>query len=297
MQEALRLLDEPPQWPAIPMAILARLAATHPTDEVTAACRVHAATLATMTLERAEEAPVDDFLTHLPDGAVDVALNAAAQRLYLMNRCRLLTPLVPRLPEETVRELVADLEAAPRDMGADERERARTLVAAARRIGDERERIRILNGVLARTEEQPSWYVFGPALLDMLGFAPDDVRQRAVVMALDLCVGRYADGDPEALVARLHGIELPTVLERLRSIPDAAKRLRAVAAVLSRAGEVGGREAAPDLPVLAAWRAATVRSDLFTIVAASAWWIRDVGGADGVRETVKAVLDVSSWWR
>ncbi|GGM88838.1 hypothetical protein ACFFX1_34030 [Dactylosporangium sucinum] len=241
---------------------------------------------------------MNDFLTHLPDGAVDVVLAAAAQRRYLMNRCRLVTPLVPRLLEETIQKLVADLEAAPRDLGPDELERTRTLVAAAHRIGDERERVRILDGVLARAEGPlPSWYVFGPALLDMLGFAPEEVRRRAVAAALDLCVAQYTDGDPEALIARLHGNELPEALERLRTISDVAKRRLAVAAVLRRAGEVGGRDAVPGLPVLTAWPAATVRADLFTLVAASAWWIRDAAGADGVHETVKAILDVSRWWR
>jgi hypothetical protein len=226
VREALSLLDVAPHTYAVRLRILARIAEADPTEAVTDACRTAAADLVRIAANADELDARADFLAHLPDGAVDVALDASARRLYLVDRCRILTPLVPRLPTALIAGLVADLEAADREWGADETERERALVVLACRTQDAGERDRILTGLLDGMTRRRSWYVHGPALLDMIPQASAGIRASAVALALPSCFNGHDGRDPATLVELLDGDELLTALDQARHIEDRARQGR-----------------------------------------------------------------------
>jgi hypothetical protein len=49
--------------------------------------------------------------------------------------------------------------------------------------------------------------------------------------------------------------------------------------------------------VLSTWAQGTTRPELFGLVAASAWWIRENGGSKAITATIDAVSDAAHWWR
>ncbi|WP_212992051.1 hypothetical protein [Actinoplanes auranticolor] len=51
------------------------------------------------------------------------------------------------------------------------------------------------------------------------------------------------------------------------------------------------------MDVFALWPPIADRAELFTLVGASAWWIKQRGGATAVTATIEAVWDVARWWR
>jgi hypothetical protein len=295
-REVLDLLSVAPQSTDIRMAVLARLAEAVRTDELTAACRDVASTLDQIGPDSFDGSNdvLQDLLIHLPDEVVVTAAEAGRRRRYLMNRCLILRPLIPRLPAEMVAALVIDLQTTQGEMGADERERARCLVALADRVRGE-ERDRILSDVLDRAERNRSWYTDGPALLDLIPIASPSIRARAVEVALRRCVSRYNGGQLEPLVELLHGTELDIAFTRAHQIAEPAKRIAVIAIVLRRAAEAS--PAPPGVDVIRSWQAARNRAELFTLVAASAWWVHVHGGDAAATAAVTAAFDAAQWWR
>ncbi len=298
VREALGLLDVAPHTFAVRLRILARIAEADPTEAVTAACRTAAADLVRIADNADELDARADFLAHLPDGAIDVALDASARRLYLVDRCRILTPLVPRLPTAVIAGLVADLEAADREWGADETERERALDALAYRTQDAGERNRILTGLLDGMTRRRSWYIHGPALLDMIPQAPAGIRASAVALALPSCFNGYDGGDPATLVELLDGDELLTALDQARHIEDRARQVAAIAAVLRRNQDLSARQPVlTGIDPLTTWPRGATRAQLFTLIDASARWIRSAGGSAAATATAEDLLKIALWWR
>ena len=58
----------------------------------------------------------------------------------------------------------------------------------------------------------------------------------------------------------------------------------------------------PAQPILASWAldrgwpGDLDRAGLAELTAASAWWIREHGGDDDVRDVAGAIFDVTDWW-
>lgn len=301
--EALEVLDVRPESKGVKLAVLARLAEAVNHDDVTAACHQAAVDLDRFVPESWDdsEQACADFLAHLPSELVGIVLDVASRRQYLVDRCDLVTPLIKHLSQETMAGLVADVEVAKEGMGVDERSRVRTLVALAAATHDVTDRDRIISGVLDRVERSygyHSWYVYGPALLDLIPFCPPHLRARSVAAALHRCLNSKDGDEPRKLISLLNGDDLDAALDLSRAINDPQKKIVAITAVLRRAGELARFEhVLSDVDIPGVWPSTTTRAELFSLVGASAWWIRGRGGSNAAAATVDAVFDVARWWR
>lgn len=298
-KEALELLDVPPQDPAIKIAVLGRLAAAVMSSELTAACSDAADEVGWTSpdsMQGWQELAWNDLMTHLPNEIIPTALEASTRLHYLASRCKILRPLAPRIPDDQIAAIVAELESAEQGSGYDEQQREYTLVALSSRVLADRDRI--LTGVLDRMERHQSWYRHGQALLEMIPTASRAIRPRAISIAIAQCFNGSDGGSPGTLTSLLEADELPGALHHAQTIKDKRNRVEATASVLRRAGELPTHHSAlPSLHVLTTWPAAITRVELFTLVGASAWWIRRAGGTAGVAATAKAVFEVARWWR
>jgi hypothetical protein len=297
--EALRLLDVAPDNMTIRIAVLARLAAAATTDEVTAACQQLLADLRPADLLGTDHSwdAFRDLLTHLPSDVVEDVLRFST-RLFLDERCQLIRTLAPRLPDRLLPDLVAALEAAAAVSDAELGEHGRALVALAARTPDEDERHRILTAVLQRMVKRRWWHATGPTFVDLIPLSPPPLRSQAVAAAVQQCFDEHRPDDLGPLLDVLEEAELQLIFEQLGRIGDPHLRAATTAAVLRRAGALADRSMGLlDVDVFRAWPPAGTRAELFTLVGASAWWIRRHGGDRAVAAAIDAVFDVSRWWR
>jgi hypothetical protein len=289
--EALRLLNVAVNGLRTRMTILARLAEATTLNEITTACQRVVADLQTTDLNDSDDQHAcADLMRHLPDDAIETALAVSGRMRYLGDRCRILMPLAPRLQTEVVHELITNLEGTQGEFNSDLRQRERTLVALAEALDENDDlRRRCLAALLDRLVKRPWWYINELAFTAMIPLLSWQLRSRAIEAALQQSDWQ----DPDALIGVLRGTELPMALAKLDKIADQHKRVSITAAVLRHAGTLADNsEMLPEIDVLATWRQATTRPDLFKLIGASAWWIHRQGAANAITMTAEAILDL-----
>jgi hypothetical protein len=300
--EVLELLDVPPDDVSIRIAVLARLAAATVTDEVTAACQRLLSGLQPRDLTYDRWDALDELLMHLPTELVKMVLGFST-RLLPDERFRVIRTLAPRLPQRLRRDLVEALESVTAGTGNELKERARALIALATPLpnkdeSNKDERHRILAAVLDHIVQRRWWDVFEPAFVELIPLLPPPSRSQAVSAAVRQYFDQYRLGDLGPLLSVLEGPELDLVFTEIDKVRDPHEKATATAAVLQRAGALADRSMLfRDLDVFGGLPPACTRTEMFAIVGASAWWIRQQGGDRAVAATIDALFDVSRWWR
>lgn len=303
VSHALEILDVAPRDTSIRIAVLARLTEATTTPELTTACRTVLAELNLTDL-------IDPWhncwayymrlVAHMPTELVQDAFAFTAALHHLDNRCRIIRALAPRLPEPMVRTLTAELLVEKPDGGTDRRERLHALAALAASTSNTGERLRILTLLLDTMAPDRSWYLTGPAYIDVIPLLPPDLRVRAVESAVRTMFSprMEADVDVDDLLSLLNSDELEVAVESVPDISKELQRAKANLGVLRRAAALAEHpSSSPPIDPTAAWPSAATRADLLTYIAASGWWIRHNGGDRAILSTVDAVFDVCRWWR
>jgi hypothetical protein len=297
--EVLELLDVPPDDVSIRIAVLARLAVATMTDEVTTAYQRLLSGLQPIDLYRTNDAwdALDELVTHLPTDLLEIVLDFSTL-LFPDERFRVIRTLAPRLPERLLLDLVEELESVTAGADNELRERARALIALARQVPNEDGRHRILATVLDQMIQRRWWNLYESAFVELIPLLPPTSRSQAVSAAVRQCFDQYRLGDLGPLLSVLEGPELGLVFAEVDRIRDPHERATATAAVLRRAGALADRSMVfRDLDVFGGLPPACTRAEMFAIVGASAWWIRQQGGNRAVAATIDAMFDVSRWWR
>jgi hypothetical protein len=302
--EVLELLPVLPDDFTVRASVLARLAAATATDEVITACDSFLTGIRIADIRHGESWNAFlEFLAHLPSGVAERALPLTT-RLFLDQRCGAVRALAARLPVELLPDVIASLEAAKPAMGlaAELREHGLALVALAMRTPDEYERRRVLAAVLNRAVTRRWWLAYGRVFVELIPLLPPPQRHEAVEFALRDAIGPYARSDDvhelDPLFAVLDGPGLEMGFHELTKVRDPHVRANAMAAVLRRAGELPDPSTAfAAIAVHSSWPPGITRAELFDLVAASAWWIRQHGDERAVAATIDAAFDVSRWWR
>jgi hypothetical protein len=91
--------------------------------------------------------------------------------------------------------------------------------------------------------------------------------------------------------------ELIDLYDRLASVPDPRRRSRAQAIVLDQCGRLHPAQCFPVGRALdQEWRGDLDRASLAELIAASAWWLKENGSDEDIREVADALFDVTEWW-
>ncbi|MEU9829364.1 trypsin-like peptidase domain-containing protein [Micromonospora chersina] len=242
------------------------------------------------------------FLANLPLELLEdgVAFAKARHYRYPFEAIR---SMAFKMSDDLLAETVAYLESAGWD-GApgDNQRQALALIAVARRFPNDRgQRDGILSRLLDREIRWGWWTVSGPILVELIPLLPAAARSRTVATAIEAALHSPCTADElmntQELVRILDPSELEQVTASLDAVVDHRGRAQIAAAVLDRAKELPATSQAVTPMVILRDTTGTDRADLFTVIAAGAWWLRREHGVRCIEEVMEAAFDVIDWWR
>jgi hypothetical protein len=214
-------------------------------------------------------------------------------------RCEALIALARRLPEELLPDALRCAEQSHPVSDHDRLNRSKALVALGQRMSPQK-RDRVLSPLLDQILARRWWSLWAEVHIELIPLLPLQ-RSQVVEVAIIDAIGSISGSDGlhtlNELLRALDGSELGMIYQKLDRVRNSHLRVKAMAAVLRRTGELTCKATLfSDLPLHRGWPVGISRSELFELIAASAWWIRQHGGREAIVETVEAVFDVARWW-
>jgi uncharacterized protein (DUF2267 family) len=214
-------------------------------------------------------------------------------------RCEALIALARPLPKDLLPDALRCAEQSQPVSDRDRLDRSKALVALGQRMPPQ-ERDRVLSEVLDQILARRWWSLWAEVHIELIRLLPLQRSQVVEAAITDATGSMSGSGDLHninKLLRVLNGSELELIYQKLDGVRNPNLRAKAMAAVLRRAGELAGKATLfSALPLHRGWPVRISRAELFELVAASAWWIRQHGGTPAIVETVKAVFDVARWW-
>jgi hypothetical protein len=262
-------------------------------------CRAASTELLTQTvgdnLRRARPIPLSsvvlaELAPALPERLVEDALRYVLRSD--LERCEALVKLAPRLSGSLLDEAITH---AREDRPSLHRAAALTALARWLPAGNG-QRDEILAAALDAVASWPG--SLGKAADSLIPQLPEHLRPQVVQDAIRYAIAsqRYPS-ELRPVVAVLRVPELIDFYDRLASVRDPWRRSRAQAIVLEQCGRLHPAQRFPVSPALDhEWPGDLDRASLAELVAASAWWLKDNGSDEDIREVADALFDVTGWW-
>jgi hypothetical protein len=226
----------------------------------------------------------------LPEGLVEDALRYALRSQ--LDCCQALVKLAPRLSGLLLEEAITH---ARQDRPS--LHRAAALTALARRLppGNGR-RDEILAAALDAAASWPG--SLGQTADSLIPQLPEHLRPQVVQDAIrHEIASRWYPFELHPVLGVLRVSELIDLYDRLASVPDPRRRSRAQAIVLDQCGRLHPAQCFPVGRALdQEWRGDLDRASLAELIAASAWWLKENGSDEDIREVADALFDVTEWW-